>query len=74
MNMDEILFGKKADARDDIEELRALIMKSNQMIIDYIDADREEKSEFRSALSMVREMCELNMQAIERLEDTIREL
>jgi hypothetical protein len=74
MNMDKILFGATGDKHDEVAELRARVMESNQVILDYIDADREEKEEFRSALRMVREMCELNMLAIERLEDAIREI
>lgn len=73
MNMDDILFGNTGDKLDEIAELRALIMKSNQIILDYIDADTEEKANLRKGAEALRDMVANNTRAIEMIEDSNRD-
>jgi len=70
MNMNDVLFGDKLD---EIAELRALIMKSNQIILDYIDADAEEKANLREGAEALRDMVAINTKAIEMIEDSNRD-
>jgi len=73
MNMDDILFGIPGDKLDEIAELRAMIMRSNQIILDYIDADTEEKSNLRKGAEALRDMVAVNTRAIEMIEDSNRD-
>ena len=73
MNFNDSLFGKVGDSNSGLDEIRALVMKSNQLIIDYIDADRDEKQELRNQISLVRQLCEANAMAIEAIENQLRE-
>jgi hypothetical protein len=73
MNMNDVLFGNTGDKLDEIAELRAMIMRSNQIILDYIDADTEEKSNLRKGAEALRDMVAVNTRAIEMIEDSNRD-
>ncbi len=73
MNMNDILFGNTGDKLDEIAELRAMIMKSNQIILDYIDADSLEKANLRKGAEALRDMVAVNTRAIEMIEDSNRD-
>jgi len=74
MNMDELLFGKQADRHDELGELRAELMKSNDILLRYIDNDREAKREMARKIEELEKTLAAVLHMVEYHEEKVREI
>jgi len=73
MDFNEILNQKAGDQRDEIAELRGELFKSNQLIIDFIDSNREQMQAMRDRIKLLEELLEVHGQSLEAFDGIIRD-
>ena len=72
MDFNEILNQKAGDRHDEIAELRNELFKSNQLIIDFIDSNREQMQAMRDRIKLLEELLEVHGQSLEAFDGIIR--
>ena len=72
MDFNKILNQRAGDQRDEIAELRNELFKSNQLIIDFIDSNREQMQAMRDRIKLLEELLEVHGQSLEAFDGIIR--
>lgn len=73
MDFNKILNQRAGDQRDELAELRSELYKSNQLIIDYIDSNREQMQAMRDRIKLLEELLEVHGQSLEAFDGIIRD-
>lgn len=74
MDFNKILNQRAGDQRDEVAELRNELIRSNQLIIDYIDSSREQIKAMSDRINDLESLLKVQGQSIEAFDGIVRNL
>ncbi len=74
MDFNKILNGKTGNRGDELTELRNELIRSNQLIIDYIDSSREQMKAMSDRINDLENLLKVQGQSIEAFDGIVRNL
>lgn len=74
MDFNKILNSKTGNRGDELTELRNELIRSNQLIIDYIDSSREQMQAMSDRINDLESLLKVQGQSIEAFDGIVRNL